>query len=44
MIFVVDDLNDLGDHIAAPFYQYPIADFYPQAINFVLVVQRGAYL
>src|SRR5215469_2024518 len=42
MILVVDDLNDLGNHVATALHQYPIADLHAESIYLVLVVQGGS--
>ena len=42
MLFVFEHLNDFWDHIAATLHRYPIADFYPQPLDLIGIVQRGA--
>src|SRR5579871_3899554 len=41
MIFVVDDLRDFRDHVAATLDLHPVADLYSQALDLIHVVQRG---
>src|SRR5262252_4989152 len=42
MILVLDNFDNLGDHIPAAFDLNPVADFYAQALDLVHVVKRGA--
>ncbi len=41
VVFVVDDLDHLGDHVAASLHHYPVADLHAQALDLVHVVQRS---
>ena len=41
MLFVVDDFDDLRNHVAAAFHLHPVADLHAQALDFIQVVQRG---
>src|SRR5207253_11340872 len=41
MVFIVDDLNHFGNHVAATFDHHPVADLHFQAINLILIMERG---
>src|SRR5258708_6769668 len=42
MVFVFDDLDDFGDHVATALHHHPIADLHTQALDLIHVVQRRA--
>ena len=42
VLFVVDDVRHLGDHVSAALDFHPVADLHPESFDLVQVVQGGA--